>query len=189
MRMRINLNMSFLKLACSSLLKFQPSAIFATNSVVLWFQWKSVQGRLPDKNVKSGGSEKRLCSDVNSTWAGSFLLFLCYIDNIPDCLLWKEQLQWGVSLKWVGEFCHLSASHSSLHSLDVDLQSCSPCYFPFPSVFFHFYPRISFLFSVYPLSRANNLLVSWIMATLYNRAVPANSSGLTFKVHLDECQI
>lgn len=36
--------------------------------------------------------------------------------------------------------------HSSLLSLDVDFHSCSPCYFPFPSVFFHFYPHISFLF-------------------------------------------
>lgn len=142
----------FLKRACSSLLKFQPSAISASNSVVLWFQWKSVQGRLPEKNVKSrGGSEKRLCSDVNPTWAGSFLLFPWYIDNIPDCPLLKEQLQWGVSLKWVGEFCHLSASHSD-SSLFSALSGCrspvlNPLLFSFP---FGLFPLLSPYFLPFP---------------------------------------
>lgn len=147
------LNYILSKLACCSLLKFQPEAISATNSLTYWFQWESVQGRLPEKNVKLRWRRmvRRDCSDVNSTRAGSFLLFLWYIDNIPDCLLWEEQLQWGVSHKWLGGFVTYQLLkvilHSSLHSLDVDLHPCSllfsflfglfpllsPCFLPFSS--------------------------------------------------------
>lgn len=154
------LNYILFKQACISFLKFQPAAISETNSLASRFQEKSVQGHLSEKNVKS----RQRLSDTNSTWAGRFLLFLRYIDNIPDCLLWREQLQWGVSFKCVGEFCHLSASRSDC-SLFSALSGCRPP-FLFPLLFsfpFSLFPLLSpyFLpFSVSSIFRTNNLFWS-----------------------------
>lgn len=142
-----------------SLLRFQPATISESSRLASRFQQKSVQGHLPEKNVKS----RQKISDPSSTRAGSFLLFLRYIDNIPDCLLRREQLQWGVSFMCAGEFCHLSASHSDC-SLFFALSGCRlpflfPLLFSFP---FGLFPPLSpyFLpFSVSPIFRANNL--SW----------------------------
>lgn len=172
MRFQISLIISYLNRHAFPFLNFSLRQ-YLKLSLAPRFQEKSVQGHLSEKNVKS----RQRFSDTNSTRAGRFLLFLRYIDNIPDYLLWKEQLQWDVSFKCVEEFCHLSASHSDCSLLSA-LSGCRPPVL-FPVIFLSLHsfstsvPVFPSLFSLFHLQDKSSLLVSWIIAPLYKGTVSA----------------
>lgn len=159
MRLQISIVVSYLKRYGFLFLNFSLRQYLKVAALRRGFNRNLSKDISLRKNVKS----RQKISDPNSTRAGSFLLFLRYIDNIPDCLLWREQLQWGVSFMCAGGFCHLSASHSDC-SLFFALSGrrlpfLFPLLFSFPFGLFPLLSPYFFPFSVSPIFRANNL--SW----------------------------